>query len=499
MGKSLRVYKDFSGGISEVAPDIMLNSELIEAQNAIPQQRGGLSKCKGTTRYNETAFDANGIEVIIEFGKSDGTIVKLVFSGTTVRKWDGTILKNDLPAAPTDWDIYSDVLYWLDGTKFWQYDGTTIAEVTMDVNGDSATWGIIKTCHFIEQRGQRHFFAKKGTSTLYYSEIGNPTYIKATNTIASVTDDADQITALKEFGGALLVFKKNAIFGWFGWTPAVDVEFVRIDAHKGTVSQYTVQRVENMLFYMADDGVYALLTLYTNMISSVDVSDKKIKNIIINAAYKNKACAIYYQGVYRLSICDTGTTNNKEYRYYPPKTDNEKGAWYGAFTHPISCYLIDSNGDLYSGHPTDGLIFKHEQGYNYDGKAIHFKVITKPFDLTELMVIVNNIKKVFVACRQYESESSTLTITIKVDYITKQFILDLDESMVWSEGIWGEAIWGWVDLITKQLNINKKGTRIQITLENNEVDQPVTVYGIAILYKSKKPKGMLTGITEVIN
>lgn len=493
MARELRVYRDFSGGLTEAAPDIMLDNELVEAKNAVPDERGAVSKCKGTVRVNSTAFDSNPVELLIEFGKSDGTIIPLAFSGTTVRKWDGTVLKSDLPGIPTDWDIYNDVLYWLDGTNFWQYDGTTIQEVPMYSSGDPTTWDIIKTCNFIEQRGQRHFFAKKNKNELYYSEIGNINYIQATNVIKAITDDADFITGLKEYAGALLVFKRNAIFGWFGYDPTTDVQFQRIMVHKGAVSNRTIERVENYLFYMADDGVYALYSLYPTMISSVNITDNRISKVIRNAINKDKACAVYYESSYRLSISTEGTSNNLEYRFYPKLVDddtNKRGVWFGEFTHPVACYLVRSDGKLYSGSPTDGLIFKHESGYNYDSQPIHFKVTTKPFDLAQRMVVDSKVKKLFVASRQYVVESSTIDVTAKIDYGTiEKSGISLDESLVYGEGVWGDAIWGWVDFVTKEIKLSGKGKRVQVTIENNTLDQPVTIYGVAFQYKPRKADG----------
>src|SRR5690554_4584152 len=106
------VIRDFTGGLTEVPPDAMRDNELILAQNAVPDERAGISKASGTVRVNETQYDSNPVEVLIEYGKSDGSIIPLAFSGTTMRKWDGEVIKSDLPGVPTDWDIYNDKLYW---------------------------------------------------------------------------------------------------------------------------------------------------------------------------------------------------------------------------------------------------------------------------------------------------------------------------------------------------------------------------------------------------
>jgi len=495
MAKTLPVViRDFTGGLTEAAPDAMANNELILAQNAVPDERAGLSKAKGTVRVNEVPFSPKPVEVLIEYGKSDGTIIPLAFSGTEMRKWDGTVIKDDLPGVPTDWDVYNDKLYWLDGSNFWVYDGETVKEVSKHSDGDDTTWAEVKTCHFIEQRGQRHFFAKKNKNDLYFSEIGNPNYIKATNVVKAITDDNDYITGLKEFGGALLVFKRDAIFGWFGFDPTTDVTFKRIAAHKGAISDKTIKYVESTLVYMADDGVYALTALYPELLSTVNLTDKKISNIIKKAKNKEKACAVYYQGAYRLSICTEGDVNNVEYRFYPHLS--EKGAWFGPFSHPVATYLVRKDGKLYSGSPVDGLIFEHEVGYNYDNTPIHFKVITKPFDLSGLMVMISKIKRAFIAVRQYSEFTNNLNVTFKIDYSTKEFSIKADESMVWGKSVWGEAIWGWTDFVSKEMKIGLKGKRVQVTIENNNLDEPVTLYGLAFTGKAKKARASRLGVTE---
>ena len=53
MAKTPVVIRDFTGGLTEAAPDAMANNELILAQNAVPDERAGLSKAKGTVRVNE--------------------------------------------------------------------------------------------------------------------------------------------------------------------------------------------------------------------------------------------------------------------------------------------------------------------------------------------------------------------------------------------------------------------------------------------------------------
>ena len=106
-------------------------------------------------------------------------------------------------------------------------------------------------------------------------------------------------------------------------------------------------------------------------------------------------------------------------------------------------------------------------------------------------------KRALLAFKQYAEERSTVKVTVKVDYMERTFLLDLDESLLWGEGRWKVARWGWVDLITKEIKISSKGHRVQFAFENDKLDQPVTVYGIGVLAKFKRARGNKQGVEVV--
>ena len=501
--KQLKTFIDFSGGLSEIAPDNMRDNELIDAQNAVPDERGGLSKSRGTVRYNETEFDSEPIEILIEFGRDDGIVELLAFSGTTIRTWEDYVLKDNLPAMPTDWDIYNNKLYWVDGTNFWVYDGHTVEEVEQEdpppEEEENPAWDFVKEATFIEQRGQRHFFAKDDSNRMYFSEVGNPNHVKTENFIDAITHDSDVITGLKEFAGSLLVFKRGAVFKWSGWSPIEDVRFDLVPVHKGAISNRTICRVENMLFYMAEDGVYALTNPNPDQISSTtNLAERKIENIIKDAKNKQHAHAIYHRGSYRLSISnDEQKTNNIEYRFFPNLT--QSGSWFGGFTHPTRCYLETFDGRLFSGHPETGLIFEHGKTHNYDGDPIPLRIITRPIDIVEGMVRDSKTRRFYLAARQFLEEESSVTVRLKMDYREQKWTIDLDDSLVWGQGVWGTHKWGWVDLITKEISVGSlgKGKRLQVVIENDVLDEPVTIYGIGVMFKARKPRADREGVEEV--
>ena len=147
--------------------------------------------------------------------------------------------------------------------------------------------------------------------------------------------------------------------------------------------------------------------------------------------------------------------------------------------------------------------------------SIPIEVLTKGYDVVGGTVIDSKVKRVFIVLKQYDADKSGLTVQVKTDYtegaweanidsmrgVVTAVLQDVssDESLVWSEGIWSQAYWGWIDTVTKQFQLNKKCKRVQFKFQddnNYSFDEPLLVYGIAMLYKKKKAKGSRMGVTE---
>lgn len=493
MARQLKVYRNFRGGITTANPDNMLDTELLTAKNAIPSDRGGLSLCEGVVRYNATPFSVDSpVYALIEFGNTSGDTFKLVNYGNVLALWNGTVLTSGLSGRIKDWAAYEDKLYLLDGTDIWEFDGTTCAKATKPAEADQVAWDACRKAHAIETMNTRWFYSDPETDVMYYSEIGKPLEIKNLNSVVVPTDDGDTIIALKEYAGSLVIFKRKTVFGFTG-TSVSDFTLRRLEASTGCVAPRTVQRVDNKLYYMGMDGLYMLFSPYPNVISSTPrLTNNDIEDIIKASPYKESACAVFYDNVYRLSLCTTTgqTVNDVEYRYYPSTSEQETGAWFGEFTHAAQCYLLTLDGTLYKGSTTTGVIFKCDEGYLYDGQLIPMEITFKPYDLAGNMVTDVKIKKFFLAFREYLDSDTHVDVSLKVDFKETDFEpLWVDESLVFGSGTFGHSRFGWNNFVTKEGRISEKGKRITLTVKNTTAGEKLTLYGIAFEYKTRKPKG----------
>jgi hypothetical protein len=121
-------------------------------------------------------------------------------------------------------------------------------------------------------------------------------------------------------------------------------------------------------------------------------------------------------------------------------------------------------------------------------KAIHWKGHTKGYSL-ESPFNQKKISKILFAANQRASGLSKTDIDVMCDYASvNKDDISLDDSFVWGD-VWGES-WGWVDLITKEIKVSLRGNRVSLVFEKNTINEAATIYGIAFIFKRKKPKGV---------
>lgn len=488
---------DFTGGVNTASSiDNLLENELLIAENVELSQRGGFRRRTGISEYAN--IGSSRIERLIEFEYYDtGTQSRVnkklaLMNGDLIDIDTQTVLTSGL-GNHVSFEVFNDKLYILGNGLYKVYDGSTLSDVTnseTDSNLDA-----IKRCKYLVQRGQRFFVAgdPENPNLLYFSEVGDPTYFKTTSIVKAVTDDGDVITGLKEFHGALLVFKSRAIFAWFGYDPATDVQFQRLNVHTGTKAHRTIQYVGNSLFFLGEDGVYALVGTYKDVISTIKIS-KNINELVKQINHKepyeeNTPCAVYYDGKYMLSV-STGedvNVNDTIYVFHKNLFDtNESESWVVYTGWNISDFLLARDGTLYSASSSTGRIHLHEDIYNDLGNGIALKMKLKPLSI-KAPVHNKKFRRGYVVMKQHENTNSSVNITCTVDYRENSQTVTPDESLVWDYRNWDEAYWDFTDVVTRKFDIKDKGKRLIIEFYDDTVDQALEIYGIGIEYKIKKP------------
>ena len=172
MAKRLRVYRDFSYGLSEVANDNMPDNALVLAQNVEAGAYFGIARANGTEKAFTQIDGDKPVVLLQELATADGVqIIACVENSAnswSMYLWDEaaeswSIVEDKTGSEPStsilpmlSHFVYAGKLYWLDGVSYRCWDGKAIAEVVED--GNSGLFAKIKTARCVAQRGTRWFF-----------------------------------------------------------------------------------------------------------------------------------------------------------------------------------------------------------------------------------------------------------------------------------------------------------------------------------------------------
>lgn len=502
---SYKAYFSFvSGQNSSAAPDNLKDDEMREITNFDIIVRGALRGRDGTVADN-WGFTTGQLNVpidrIVEFPRINGTITRLILSNNNLYKDGNTTPLLTGVGAHMASTVYQDKVYILLNNKYYVYDGTTIAEVTKSGVTDNNLPEIAK-CKYILAKGEKIYAAGNPDSptALYYSQVGDPAYFKTGDfRIFANSGDGDAISGLHEYQNTVLVFKSRGIWKYEGVSAAVDAQFTRLNAESGTRSHRTIQNVQNFVFFLGTDGVYALKTTQTGVIVTEKVSTM-LDNLMAKVQHTDSwwldsAVAKVVDGKYILSYSKDplNKTKNTEAAVCHVATGLESGItpWTTYTGLYIADMLSSINGTVYMTDSRKQEIFHFDETVHSDrGMAIEYRLASKDYDL-DSPIHIKKVKKGWLIFRQFEEFESTINLGVVVDYTEKDFEnKSLLDSLAWSVGMFGIHRWGWIDAVTLPIKISKKGIRVRMEMSatsDNTFKNEIFMYGFAFEFKTKRP------------
>lgn len=540
MTKFLRIYRDFSGGLSESANDNIKDNQLVEARNIMPGDGYGITRAYGTTiaypkisvsqpqmnkvvRLFEGKLYNGGTSLLAFYSVPDGleTMVKYIPSLD-----DWLEILDDMPAV-IDCFFHAGYFYWLNGEKMRSYDGIFSEDVSLKpITGSTSTeeeralWEKVKKAIAVEQRGQRWFYATADNEVIF-SEVGYPNKFNPTNIININSKDGDTITALHEFNEGLLIFKKHSVYYLAGWDFASgsDIRLYNLNTSSGTAFPRSVCTADNGVIYLGNNGVYRItLSSQTLAVVSENISEGKISGRLYNEGTILDAHAVVWDNAYYLSIekeipqtTESGSTYNTTVQYEYRYLFQEK-AFFGEFTQGASCYAVGLGGEnaLFLGCANGYILRYDKDSHNYidpltgNNVAIDAVARTKCYDIAGSMAQEVRLQRLEIAARQFDGESSNFNIQVQADYDALAWDAELewnaqtDESLVYGEGLLGVGVWGWQDTVTKEMVVRRRCKRLQFIITGSTAGEPLLIYGFAVLYRKKRVKGSRRGVTAAV-
>lgn len=512
MSKFLRCYRDFSGGLSEVANDNMDDNQLAQAVNIVPGEGYGICRSFGTEialPRLEGPGSTQNLCCLIDLTLATGDTQTLAFSRDASGCWrlyryDSAVniwglVQSDVPPV-RDWFIHGNQLYWLSGTEIDCYDGSQVGRVDQPSGVSEAIWTRLQTAVAVEQRGQRWFYATTNNEVLF-SQIGEAFSIEDTAVINVNTKNDDTITTLHAFGNGLLIFKRYSVHYLSGWDleGGTDVQLIQLSVTSGTRWGQTVVTMEKGVFYLGENGLYRLYVPNTVLtVAAENVSEHKVSDALFAEGELTEAFATVWDNTYFLTVLGSQPDSlRREYRYYP-----HLEAFFGPFTQEAVSYSL-RQGQLYLGIDNGYILRYDKESRHYISPAtgglaaIPVYAVTKGFDVANAMVQDIRLRKVVAVARQYKEEQSHFTVRVKADYRDSAYqvgLVELDESLVYGEGSYGQVYWGWADTVTKELAIKHRTKRLWFFISDEHVDEPLLIYGLGLVFKKRNAKGNRLGV-----
>ncbi len=323
------------------------------------------------------------------------------------------------------------------------------------------------------------------------------------NTANIEPDSGDNITGLTIFEDRIIVTKersiwqitlRSTIFGNFTiWEPVVRL----ITKSHGCISNRSIVAVENDVFFLTRNGIYALgyepnviNVLRTNEISA------KIRPFFDNLsiAQKRKATSFYKNFKYGISF--PGKDKTMVY-------DRERLAWMGPWDRDANVYELyfDSTGVehlLYGEDDGEDVVEYSSAFIDDNGSAFNTTLRTRKEDFGDWTAF-KDIKDVFLRFRNVQGEiSADVRLQLRTGDITtsKSFsITTTAQNAGWGADQWGNTQWGdseesggAVDTneIIRQVILNKAARNMQIIITTTAAKD---VYELLNIRSIAKPQG----------
>jgi hypothetical protein len=267
-----------------------------------------------------------------------------------------------------------------------------------------------------------------------------------------------------------------------------------ITASHGCISHKTIVPVENDVFFLSRNGVYALgyEPNILNVLRTTEIS-ARVRPFFDNLSIANKqaACAAYYDSKYIISF----PGKDKSLMY-----DRERLAWMGPWSLDANSlhvyYDSSSNAVLVYGSDSEPKVYNFDSGYSDDdGTVIATHLRTKKEDFGDWFQF-KNIKNIST---QFRNVSGTINADIRLQNrkgqvtTAKSFSITTATSNAgWGADQWAVPLWGDseehgaatdINEIYRYARLNKAARNIQLSIKTENTSDNYELLSARILGK----------------
>lgn len=362
ISKKQFVVDNFRGGLNTRDSDnTIANNELSGGQNIGINPNGALVKRKGCALYGNVMGITTGVLGLFEFVNSASTQVNLAVYNTDLYYYNAGVwtsltqtLTTNLPADGA-YNPFTDKFYITNGT-----DNVVVVTSSASVATDAS----FKKGNYIIYYQDRLITANVtgNADVVWYTDAGVDTF-SANNYFT--TEGA--ITGLETLTDMFLVFTRNKIykvrnFIFDGVANSQPNSRAEIPTVFGAIYDRTIQKVNNLIYFLAQDHENKTKVMVTNGFTVQDISDKISTTLAGYAANQSVACAGVFGDKYVIALKSSGGTTNDRVLIY----DTKLRRWLPEYTGwTPSCFMTAQTSNqptLYWGDSTTGTVYTAETG-----------------------------------------------------------------------------------------------------------------------------------------
>ena len=360
---------------------------------------------------------------------------------------------------------------------------------SQEIDVDSTKYATFITSH------DHHLIAagvEDNENTVYYSVYNDPSDFSGTGA-GSVTI-SDKVVGVKGFRTDLFIFCENSIHKLININDNATVAVVPVAENVGCLSGYSIQEIGGDLIFLAPDGLRTVAG--TARIGDVELGtvSKAIQPTVTDLAnninlYTISSVVLREKSQYRLFYTNTGADNTTQ-RGIIGTLRPDGFQW--SETRGIEVTAIGSgfntNGiEKYYHGDTDGYIYSHDTGNNFNGSEVLARYETPNYDYGDLGTL-----KTLHYLRVSASAEGVVEpdVQVRFDYSSTDIpqpadLFDLgtiDPPSKFSDAVFNINVFGGASNPLIRVPLQGSGTSNNFTIISEDTKAPYTINGFYVDY-----------------
>ena len=329
-------------------------------------------------------------------------------------------------------------------------------------------------------------------STVFYSATLDPTSFSGTGSGSIVVED--QIEGIRGFRNELFIFCTNSIFKLININDSSNIAIVPVTKNVGCLSGYSIQEIGGDLIFLAPDGLRTVAG--TARIGDVELGtvSKAIQPLVSELAenintFVINSVVLRDKSQYRLFYTDTSLEQTQQKGIIGTLRPN---GFQWSETRSLEVTAIGSgfdsnNVEQYYHGDTNGFVYQHDTGNNFDGSNILARFETPNYDYGDL----GTLKTLHYVRVSASSEGIVEPdIQVRFDYGNTDIpqpsdLFDIgviNPPSKFGEALFNTNVFGGGDNPLIRVPLQGSGTSNNFTIISDDTKAPYTINGFYVDY-----------------